>query len=165
MATYLGDDSGVFPVAIREDGTRKGVASIFDFVGRHIAATIDGPVATLTHSTVVAAARTATATGATTGTIADGTDFVTVTATDANYIIVLPTPTPGTVVSLRNGATGYELRSSAPATVAINGGVGANVESALGANVLTTCKCDTATTWVCMDQSVAGVITATEVAA
>ena len=60
-------------------------------------------------------ARTATTTGATTGTIAaaGGIQFVTVTATDANHIIVLPTPTPGTIVILRNGATGYELRTSA----------------------------------------------------
>ncbi|MDV7395630.1 hypothetical protein RZS08_29850, partial [Arthrospira platensis SPKY1] len=50
--------------------------------------------------------------------------FVTVTSDNADKIVILPTPTPGTIVILRNGATGYELRSSAPATVAINGGTG-----------------------------------------
>lgn len=113
-------------------------------------------------------ARTATATGATTGTISDPvTDhvFVTVTSDDANKIIILPAPVIGTIVDLRNGATGYELRSSAPATVAINGGAAANAESAIGANVLTVCRCDTLTTWVCTNYSTAGVVSATEVAA
>src|SRR5690349_12180070 len=68
------------------------------------------------------AARTATAApGGTTGVIADGTTFVTVTSDDANKVITLPTPTPGARVELINGGTGYELRSSAPATVGING--------------------------------------------
>lgn len=110
-------------------------------------------------------AATATSNGLTTGTIPDGVNFVTVTSADANNIIVLPTPTVGTRVTLRNGATGYELRTSSPTTVAINGGTGSAAESAIGANVLTTCVCDTATTWVCMDQSTAGTVSATEVAA
>lgn len=110
-------------------------------------------------------ARTATADGTGTGTIADGTDFVVVTSDDANKIIVLPTPTPGVVVTLVNGAVGYELRSSAPATVAINGGAEAGAESAIGANVTTVCRCVTATAWVCTDYSTAGVLSATQVAA
>lgn len=114
---------------------------------------------------VTATARTATAGGTGTGTIADGTSFVTVTSADANHIIVLPTPTPGTRVVLRNAGTGYELRSSTPASVAINGGTGASAESAIGANVLVTCVCDTATTWVCMNQSTNGTVSATEAAA
>jgi len=94
-------------------------------------------------------ARTATATGATTGTIAaaGGIQFVTVTATDANHIIVLPAPVPGTIVILRNGATGYELRTSAPATIAINGGAEADAESAIAASTMVIAVCTTATTW------------------
>jgi hypothetical protein len=110
-------------------------------------------------------ARTATADGLTTGIISDTTDFVVVTSADANHIIALPTPTPGRVVRLRNAGTGYELRSSAPATVSINGGSGAGAESAIGANVLTMCVCDAATRWVCTNFSAAGVVAATEVAA
>ena len=100
----------------------------------------------VTYTTV---ARTATATGATTGTIADAgmIQFVTVTSDDANKIVVLPAPTPGTIVILRNGATGYELRSSAPATVAINGGTGASAESAIAASTMVIAICTTATTW------------------
>ena len=99
--------------------------------------------------TVPTAARTATADGSGTGTIAGAgmLQFVTVTSDDANKIVKLPTPTPGTIVVLRNGATGYELRSSAPATVAINGGTGASAESAIAANTMVIAVCTTATTW------------------
>ena len=94
-------------------------------------------------------ARTATTAGDGTGTIAAAgmLQFVTVTSADANHIVVLPTPTPGTIVILRNGATGYELRSSAPATVAINGGTGASAESAIAANTMVIAVCTSATTW------------------
>lgn len=117
-----------------------------DLVG-NVTGNVTGNVAgQLTYTTV---ARTATVAGATTGTIADAgmLQFVTVTASDANHIIILPTPTPGTIVILRNGATGYELRSSAPATVAINGGAEANAESAIAANTMVIAVCTSATTW------------------
>jgi hypothetical protein len=113
----------------------------------------------------VAVARTATADGLTTGIIADGTAYVTVTSANADHIITLPTPTPGVMVALMNGATGYELRSSAPATVAINGGAEADAESAITANTLVTCRCTSATTWICMNQNTAGTVAATQVAA
>lgn len=94
-------------------------------------------------------ARTATADGLTTGTIADAGmhQFITVTSADANHIIVLPTPTPGKVVILKNGGTGYELRSSDPATISINGGSGAAAESAIAANTMVIAVCTSATTW------------------
>lgn len=100
----------------------------------------------VTYTTV---ARTATADGLTTGTIAAAgmIQFVTVTSSDANHIIVLPTPTPGVIVVLRNGATGYELRTSNPASIAINGGAGANAESAIAASTMVIAVCTTATTW------------------
>lgn len=107
---------------------------------------------------------TATADGSGTGTIA-GDGFYTVTSANANHIIVLPSPALGTVVALRNGATGYELRSSAPATVAINGGTGANAESAIPANTLVVCLCDTETTWLCTNTGTDGDVTTTEAAA
>lgn len=101
----------------------------------------------VTYTTV---ARTATADGLTTGTIADAgmLQFVTVTASSADHIIVLPTPTPGTIVVLVNGATGYEIRSSAPSTVLINAGTGgAAVESAIAAATMVIAVCKTATAW------------------
>lgn len=96
-----------------------------------------------------AVSRTATdAPGGTTGVIADGTSVVVVTCDNAAKVITLPTPTPGNIVWLLPNATGYELRSSDPATIAINGGTGANAESAVGANYLVRCVCASATTWI-----------------
>jgi hypothetical protein len=109
--------------------------------------------------------RTATATGATSGTISEGVTHVTVTATDANHIIVLPAPVPGLVITLLNGATGYELRSSDPATIAINGGTGAAAESAVGANTTVIVRCVSATAWLGSTITTAGVVGVLEVAA
>jgi hypothetical protein len=95
-------------------------------------------------------ARTATANGDGTAVIADAglLQFVTVTSANAIHIITLPTPTPGTVVILVNGATGYELRSSAPTTVLINNGTGgAAVESEIAANTMVIAVCKDATHW------------------
>lgn len=94
--------------------------------------------------------RTATSDGTGTGTIADGgiRQFVTVAATAATQIVVLPTPTPGTLVMISGPAsTGFELRSSAPSTVGINGGTGASAESAIAANSTVWMLCTSATNW------------------
>jgi hypothetical protein len=95
-----------------------------------------------------AIARTATATGATTGTIAahGAMQHVTVTSGNNDHIIILPTPTPGVMVVLTN-ANIYELRSSAPATVAINGGTGTAAESAIPADSVVIAICNSATSW------------------
>lgn len=98
-------------------------------------------------TTFTSYAATATADGLTTGTIPDGATFVTVTSANAAHIVVLPTPTPGTLVIVHVGANGCEVRSSAPATVAINGGTGASAESAIGANVTAFFFCVAATSW------------------
>lgn len=93
-------------------------------------------------------ARTATADGTGTGAIAAGTSYVTAAnGGDANNWLTLPAPTPGTVIWIY--CTGnMELRSSDPATIAINGGAGAGAESALASGVLHRLVCTTATTWV-----------------
>jgi len=118
--------------------------------------------------TMAAIARTATVTGATTGTIASGPmlQFITVTAgADANAIVILPAPTPGSIVILHVGATGYELRTSAPATIAINGGAEANAESAIGANTTVLMICATATSWKGLQLGSDGTLAKVEVAA
>ena len=92
-------------------------------------------------------ARTATSDGSTTGTIVQGTRFVTVTSSDANHIIVLPPPVVGHILILHNGSTGYELRTSAPATIGINGGTGSSAESAIAANSTVVMICVSATSW------------------
>lgn len=114
----------------------------------------------------VTEARTATAApGGTTGIISAGVDHVTVTSDDANKVITLPVLAPGQKISLRNGATGYELRSSAPATIGINGGVGANAESAIAADTHVWCEGDTATNIICWQRIADGTLAVTEVAA
>jgi hypothetical protein len=108
---------------------------------------------------------TATADGTGLGTLAAGSQFTTVSASDANHWVTLPAPVVGTEVILRNGATGYEIRTSDPATIAINGGAGAGAESAIAANTLVRLICDTATTWIGTSFATAGTVTATQVAA
>lgn len=90
---------------------------------------------------------TATSDGLTTGIVPAAAAFVTVTSANAAHIVTLPAPVVGQVVILRNGATGYELRSSNPATISINGGAAANAESAIAANTMVIAVCTTATTW------------------
>lgn len=110
-------------------------------------------------------ARTATAAGLTTGQISAGVTHVVVTSDDANKIIVLPAPVPGLVITLINGATGYELRSSAPATIGINGGVSAAGESAIAANMILVMRCVSATNWIGESFTAAGVVGVVQVAA
>lgn len=93
---------------------------------------------------------TATSDGLTTGVIPAAAAFVTVTSANAAHIVALPAPVVGQIIVLRNGATGYELRSSAPATVAINGGTGASAESAIAASTMVIAVCTTLTSWQCI---------------
>ena len=111
------------------------------------------------------AAHTATSDGTGTGAIGDGTSYVEVTSTNAAHLITLPAPTPGNIVNLFvGGSTAYELQSSAPATVAINGGTGASASSTVPATTLVKCVCTSATTWVATAFSATGEATALEAA-
>jgi len=109
-------------------------------------------------------ARTATAApGGTTGVIAAGggaLQVISVTSDDANKVITLPAPVVGTVIVLINGGTGYELRSSDPATIAVNGGSGANAESAVAASTAVVAVCTSATTWLAFSVATTSVETA-----
>ena len=100
-----------------------------------------------------------------TGQIGANTTFATVTSANANHIITLPAPVPGRKITLVNGATGYELRSSSPTTIGINGGTGSNAESAIGANLTVKLECISATNWIGATVSSAGVVDVVEVAA
>jgi len=104
-----------------------------------------------------AVTRTATDNGTGTGTIAAGTSFVTVTSTNANNIITLPAPVVGNIIHLAVGGTGYELRSSNPTTIEINGGKGTDAESAIGANVLVRCICTSSTNWIAPQFNATGI--------
>ena len=64
----------------------------------------------------------------------------------------MPAAIPGTVVYLNSVAEtseAYELRSSDPSTIAINGGTGSNVESAIATGIaLVRCICISSTAWI-----------------
>ena len=66
---------------------------------------------------------------------------------DANHILILPSPKPGKVVIIAGATTGGELRTNAPATVAINGGTDTAAESAIAANQMVIAICESATSW------------------
>lgn len=146
------------------DGVTAGTVTASKAVVVDSSKQIDVLTATLGLQTL-ATARTATVAGATTGTVAAGTGYVTVTSADANHIIILPAPVIGHVIRLKNGSTGYELRTSAPATISINGGAEADAESAIAANTLVTCICVSSTAWLAFSQATTGALTATDVAA
>lgn len=73
--------------------------------------------------------------------------FVIPTWGNASNILILPNPDPGKIVIIAGAATGGELRTTAPATIAINGGTGAAAESAVAANQMVICICESATSW------------------
>jgi len=106
--------------------------------------TID--VAAASNSTI-----TATDDGTGTGVIPGG-GFYTVSAdSDANHIVTLPAPVPGTEVWLLTvgDSTGFEVRTTTPASIAINGGTGSNAESAIAAAIkLIRFYCISATEWL-----------------
>jgi len=131
----------------------KDVTAFGSLTAATVVATAGATIADLTASTYAPVARTATSDGLTTGTIADSGSLqvVAVTSAGANNIIVLPTPTPGTIVVLYVGANGFELRSDTPASVAISGGTGASVESAIPADSLAVLVCISATKWLGFD--------------
>jgi hypothetical protein len=82
----------------------------------------------------------------------------------ASNILILPTPTPGKVVIVAGAATGGKLQSSAPATIAINGGTGASAVSAVAASKMAIAICESATSWkvfgIASDGTIAGLAAA-----
>lgn len=103
--------------------------------------------------------------GTTAGVVPDTTTRVLVTSSASTNKVTLPTPTPGRELTIIVGANGFKLQSTAPATVAINGGTGSAVVSAIGANVTLKLTCTSATTWTGFQVSSVGAVTAIAVAA
>lgn len=87
--------------------------------------------------------------------------FVVPTWGAADNIIILPSAQPGKIVIIAGAATGGELRTSAPSTIAINGGSGANAESAIAAGKMVVAICESSTSWkalgIASDGTTAGV--------
>lgn len=110
--------------------------------------TVDEATSNLGALVLTPAAVTATVGGAAVPATAS---FVSVTSSNAAHIVTLPAPVVGKVVMLHVGSNGFELRSSAPASIAINGGTGASAESAIPANTLVIAVCTTLTSWQAID--------------
>lgn len=141
----------------------KGPVTVTEgFVGNLTGDVTGNVTGNVAGTAINAVAVTAAAAGAA---IPANATFVTVTSANANHWVTLPAPVPGTKITLINGATGYEIRSSAPATVGINGGVGADAESAVAANIIVELECVSATNWVGATKTAAGVVGVLQVAA
>lgn len=109
---------------------------------------------------------TATADGSGTGTILPGTTQATVTSDDVNKIVILPAPVVGRPpLVIHAGGTGFELRSSDPATIAINGGAGAGAGSAIAADSTCILFAVSATAWKGVFMDADGDLAKIEVAA
>jgi hypothetical protein len=96
-------------------------------------------------------ARTATADGLTTGIIADGTTFVSVTSSSATNAITLPAITAagiGQTIDIHVGANGYELLTPASSNNTINTvDSDGTAQLDVAANTLLRCVQITATGW------------------
>ena len=137
-------------------GDKPTETNFHDMLESYLNITDGGTIAAATTFTLgaqsSAVTHVATDDGTGTGTIAAGTSVVSVNAdSDANHIIILPAPVVGNIIHLiETGTTGYELRTSAPASIAINGGTGTNAESAIaGAITYVKCVCVSSTNWIC----------------
>lgn len=91
--------------------------------------------------------------------------FVIPTWGNANNILILPSPEPGMMVVIAGAATGGELRTTSPTTIAINGGTGADAESAVAANQMVFCICESATSWKAFTIASNGTVAGLEAAA
>lgn len=112
----------------------------------------------------VACAATVAGTG--TALIAADTRNVVLTTPGINAIITLPVPWRGYEVTLYNASLiGYELRTTDPETIAINGGTGTNAESAIPAGTTVHCRGISSTAYVCTNIAANGTMGATEPAA
>lgn len=146
---------------------QTGETFVFDANGVKVFTTAGALRQTDTALGSTSVAVTATADGTGTGTIPEGgmDMFAAVTSASADNIVILPAPTPGRKVTLHVAATGYELRSSSPTTIAINGGTGSAAESAIGANTTVYAVCGSATSWKAWQSGSDGTLAATQAAA
>ncbi len=114
--------------------------------------TLTGAVTATAGIQMGAVSRQPTADGTGTGTVATGTSFVTIVdPTEATDWMFLPSPVAGTIVWMGtvDDAAGFEVRTNDPATVSMNGVVGAGKESAIPATAsLLRFVCVSANDWI-----------------
>lgn len=91
--------------------------------------------------------------------------LVTPTWGNANNILILPPPVPGQIVIIAGAATGGELRTTSPTTIAINGGTGAGAESAVAAGQMVIAICESLSSWKALTIAANGTTAGLEAAA
>jgi len=157
-ATVAGADD----ITLTGGTTITGTLAVSGLATLSASAAVTGKVTTSVGTQNRATAVTATVGGGTTGIIPDDTSVVTPTSSVSTKAVTLPTPTPGVIVWIAPdaGGSGYNLQSSAPATVAINGGTGALAVTAVGATVTLRCFCASATKWIVTAFASAGTVSA-----
>lgn len=164
MALSAADKAALLPLVRMGDfnAIAAALADLLDGTGDLTGATVSASTVSASTLTTSATATvnglvmanvavTATADGTGTGVIPAAAGHVTVTSANAAHIVTLPAPVVGKVVYITVGTNGCELRSSAPATIGINGGTGASAESAIPANTFCMLVCKSATDWVGFD--------------
>ena len=108
-------------------------------------------VTAATQGTLDATNIVATADGTGTGTVKQG-GFYRVSSTNDNHKVTLPEAIPGSIVYLNSvGETAqkYELRTTNPSSIAINGGTGSNVEAEIvTGTALVRCICIDSGNWI-----------------
>ena len=105
---------------------------------------------------------TATSMGTGTGVIAYGVSFASVSSSNSNYLVTLPssegsssTCSTGHTIKLYS-ANGYMIQTSAPASISLQGTVGSSCASSVGSTLLVECTCTTSTSYVCTTISSTG---------
>jgi hypothetical protein len=97
--------------------------------------------------TNIVEAITATTDGTTTGTISANTTYADVTSSASNKQVILPVPVKGFSLTLAVGANGFDLFTSTPASISLNGGSGAGAKSAIPANSTVFLVATSTTSW------------------
>ncbi len=142
---YFGDSQEV-SIEYDEDGDNDLVITCSNI---ELAAIVTGTIGVQ----VAATGKIPTADGTGTGTIASGYSMISITdGVNANCWMTLPAPVAGNILWLLTSAesTGFEIRTSDPATIALNGGSGAGTESAIAAAItMIRCVCVSSTLWIC----------------
>ena len=105
---------------------------------------------------------TATVSGSGSGVISHGVNFASITSSDSDYLITLP-PSSSSISSCTVGHTiklfstdSYQIQTSAPGSISIQGTSGASCASSVANNMLVECTCTTGTAYVCITVSTAG---------
>ena len=137
MLNFFRKDTGATVLKVTESGIEANVTG-------NVTGNLAGNV---TGYAFKSAALTANADGTGTGAIPAGVTHVTVTSSANTKVFSLPPPVVGTRIVVIMTANGAKIKTSAPATVGINGGTGAAATLAIAADIEVIFECMSETSW------------------